>query len=100
MRCYKCCKYFSEELGYWCNKFNTKIIVSHNIAHYGLLIHPRDSIDWFEDWTNEQLIDFCKKCQCSEITEKIITYYTKYQRLSEKQRKYLIYNIMDCYEGN
>lgn len=100
MNCRSCAHYYSS-LGF-CSKYEKQIIVSRNLLHYSLLIHPLDCLTIYYD-TNykkdiEHLIELSEKYLKDGTSKSICLYYRKNGYISYKQRKFLLYKIFDCYE--
>jgi hypothetical protein len=99
-RCWKCCKYYNI-LGY-CEKYNEILHTSKNIAHPGLPLHPLDFLELYysEHHTPDptHLIEYAEKFLKDTTARDIINYYKTKNKVTSKQRKYLVYNLLHCYE--
>ncbi len=98
-RCYKCCKY-NKGFDY-CEKYNERIPVSRNIAHYGLYIHPLDylTLYYYERGKDiEHLIKISEKYLKDKTSKSICNFFNDKGFITEKQKKLLLHNIFNCYE--
>jgi len=100
-RCYKNCKHNWCNL--YCNKYNDRILTSRNPAHYGLLLHPLQDLSMYYyryvNGTIDHLIEVAEKFLTDDTSKSIIEWYKKKGDISYKQRKYLVANLLNCYEG-
>lgn len=97
-QCYGNCKHYS--LGF-CKKYEKQILVSQNPFHRGIKFHPFDymSLYYQKNQTDlTHLINIADKYLTTDIAKNIVVYYKKYNKLSYKQRKVLINQILYCYE--
>lgn len=97
-RCYDCCKH--RELGY-CHKFKTRIYVTNVHREPRIPIHPYNFVSlYYEDSGGiDRLIDIASKYLSEDkIAMSICTTYLSQKNITEKQRKYLVYKILNCYE--
>ena len=95
-RCYKTCKH-----NYWnfCTKYNESILVSTNPLHYGLLLHPLDYLTLYYQYDQKDLtylIDVASKFLKDDVSKNILQQYKNKEYISFKQRKYLVYNLLNC----
>lgn len=103
IRCYKDCEHF-DIYGY-CRKYH-KIIRSYN----GLYEHPlsffriyfQEDTDGPVRITNDDIADIVKVAEnylTDELSKSIVSYYKKHSKLSFRQRKHLVWKLLnDCYE--
>ena len=100
-RCYENCKHN------WCNvscrKYNEPILTSRNPFHRGLLIHPLEDLSafYYRDVNLDisYLIKIAEKYAEDDTSKSIIEWYKKNGCLSYKQRKYLVANLLHCFEA-
>ena len=100
-RCYENCKHN------WCNvscrKYNEIILTSINPFHKGLLIHPLEDLSMYYRYENKdirRLIKIADKFADDDVSKNIIKQYKQKGYISFKQRKLLIYKLLNCcYEG-
>lgn len=100
-KCYKCCKY-NNGFGY-CEKYDEKILVSKNMAHYGLLIHPLEYLTLYYNIGEKDikyLIKISEKYLNDKASKNICNFFNNKGFITEKQKKLLLYNIFNCYEPN
>lgn len=99
-RCYKLCKY---NVMNYCEKYNEPIVVSKNIAHYGLLFHPLEYLTLYYNENEpdvEHLIKAAEKyLKDNNIAKSVCEFYRKRGYITFKQRKLLLHIFFDCYEG-
>lgn len=99
-RCYKNCKYN------WCNvscrKYNEPILISRSPFHRGLLLHPLQYLSMYYRYENNDithLIDVAEKFSDDDVSKNIIKQYKQKGYISFKQRKFLIYKLLNrCFE--
>ena len=94
--CYKCCKH--NYCGF-CAKYEDTILVSRNPAHYGLLLHPLDYLELYYRYDAKDiphLIDIANKYLKDDVSQNILQQYKKKGYVTFKQRKYLVYNLLNC----
>ena len=100
-RCYKNCKH--NWCGGYCKKYQELISTSKNCLHYGLLIHPLEYLSIYYDYEKkdiQHLIEIADKFADDDISKNIIKQYKQKGYISFKQRKFLIYKLLNCcYEG-
>lgn len=96
-RCYKNCKHN------WCNvscrKYNEPILISRNPLHRGLLLHPLQYLSMYYRYENndiKHLIEIAEKFSDDEVSKNIIKQYKQKGYISFKQRKFLIYKLLNC----
>lgn len=97
-RCEKTCKY-NNGFGY-CEKYDERILVSKNMAHYGLLLHPLEFLTLCynpRDNDIRQLMEYAGKLK-DDVSKNICEFYKKKGYITLKQRKFLLYKIFHCYE--
>lgn len=97
-RCYKCCKH--NHMGF-CNKYKEFIPISRNIMHFGILIHPLYYLETYYDYDSndiEHLINIASKYLNDDVSQNIIRQYKLKENITHKQRKYLVYKLLHCYE--
>lgn len=95
-RCYKYCKCYY--LGF-CTKYNEKVLISKNPAHYGLLLHPLDYLTLYYDYNQkeiEHLIISAEKYLTDSISKSICRYYRRKGYITFKQRKLLLHQFFNC----
>ena len=100
-RCYQNCKHN------WCNvvcrKYDEPILTSRNPFHRGLLIHPLQDLSmyYYKDVNGSisYLIKVAEKFLKDNTSKSIIEWYKKKGDISYKQRKYLVANLLNCFEG-
>lgn len=96
--CYKCCKHYY--MGF-CSKYKETILVSRNPMHPGLLIHPLYYLDLYYEYDAKDiphLIDIADKYLKDEVSKNVCQQYKNKGYITFKQRKYLVYNLLHCYE--
>ena len=88
--------------GYFCTKYQERIHKSLNPACFGLLWHPLEYLDTYyqkEDGL-EHLIEIADKSLKDNKSRNILEWYKTKGFLTEKQRKYLVYVLLNgCYES-
>ena len=97
-RCYKCCKHYCLD---FCTKYNKKILVSKNLAHYGLLLHPLDYLTLYYSYNQkdvEHLIRIAEEYLTDNISKGICRYYRQKGYITFKQRKLLLHHFFRCCE--
>lgn len=97
-RCYRFCKH--NCLGF-CTKYEERILVSKNLAHYGLLLHPLDYLTLYYNDNQkdlEHLIKKAEQCLTDDISKSICHYYRQKGYITFKQRKLLLHLFFDCCE--
>ena len=75
--------------------------MSRSQAHPGLLLHtlPYLELLYKEDKEEiEVLIDIAERYLDDEVSKSICTYFARYEQISFKQRKLLLYKLFNCYE--
>jgi len=100
-RCYQNCKHN------WCNvvcrKYDESILTSRHPLHYGLLLHPLEYLSIYYDYRKkdiQHLIDIVDKFSDDDASKNIVKKYKQNGYISFKQRKLLIYRLLNCcYEG-
>lgn len=100
-RCYENCKHN------WCNvhcrKYNETILTSRNPFHRGLLIHPLEwlSMYYYREVNGDisHLIDIAEKFSEDDTSKSIVEQYKKKGYISYKQRKFLLWKLLNCFEG-
>jgi hypothetical protein len=97
-RCYKNCKYRSS---YFCTKYGEPIQISKNMCHPGLNLHPLDYLSlYYKDSSDiEHLIEVAEKYSDEPSSKNICKQYRETGKITYKQRKLLVYNILNCYES-
>ena len=96
--CYKNCKHYY--CGF-CTKYNESILISKHPLHRGILIHPLHFLTIYYDEKERDLsylMEVVEKCCNDKVMKSILTQYKRNGFISHKQRKYLVYNILHCYE--
>ena len=100
-RCYENCKY--NWCNFVCRKYNEKILTSRNPFHKGLLIHPLEDLSmyYYKDINGDisYLIKVAEKFLKDDTSKSIIKQYKNKGDISYKQRKYLVANLLNCYEA-
>lgn len=89
-RCYKNCKHYY--LGF-CTKYKKEILVSKNLAHYGLLLHPLDYLTLYYNYNQkdiEHLIISAEKYLTDNKSKSICRYYRQKGYITFKQRKVIM----------
>lgn len=97
VRCYKNCKYRSVN---FCTKYGEPIQISKNICHPGLNIHPLDYLSlYYTDSSDiEHLIEAAEKYSDEPSSKNICKQYRDTGKITYKQRKLLVYNLLHCAE--
>lgn len=99
-RCYKNCKY-NWRCGY-CAKYKELILTSRNIYHMGLLLHPLEYLSIYYSYDQKDIrhfIEVADKFADDDVSKNIVKQYKQRGYISFKQRKFLIYNLLNnCYE--
>lgn len=96
--CSKTCKH--NYLNF-CTKYDKPIIVSRNMWHPGLLIHPLHYLTLYYNYDRNdigELIALAKKFLTDETSKSLCGFYDKYKYLTFKQRKLLLHQFFDCFE--
>lgn len=98
-RCYECCKYNN---GFdYCKKYDERILISRNAAHYGLPLHPLEYLTLYYDIREKDvkyLIKATEKYLKDKTSRSICNFFNDKGYITEKQKKLLLYNIFNCYE--
>lgn len=97
-RCYKGCKHYSHG---WCTKYDEHIIVSQSPWHPELLVHPLESLSMYYKEDNDDiydLMDLAERYLDDEVSESICNLFVRIGQISFKQRKLLVYKLLNCYE--
>ena len=98
-RCYKGCKHY---LNGFCTKYRDAVLESKNPFCMGLPLHPLDylSIYYKEDEDDiSHLIDIAYKfSNGDEVIDSICNLFAQNGQISFKQRKLLVYKLLNCYE--
>ena len=97
-RCYKSCKY--NVMGV-CQKYGEFIHKSVNAGHYGLLFHPLDYLNLYykrEENDVGHLMEIANKFLTDDASKNICRQYKEKGYISFKQRKLLVYKLLNCYE--
>lgn len=99
-RCYECCKHYY--IFGFCEKYGELVRKSSNIYHYGLPLHPLDFLELYYSphLTPDvsHLMQYAEKYLEDDISKNIVQQYKSKGKISVKQRKYLVYNLLHCYE--
>jgi hypothetical protein len=99
-RCYKDCKHNFCDM--FCNKYGERILTSRNPFSYGILLHPLEYLSTFyhRDVNLEisHLIKIAEKFSEDDVSKNIINQYKKNGYISYKQRKFLVYQLLHCFE--
>ena len=94
-----CCSwnYKHNNRGY-CTKYQKSIHKSLNPECFGLLLHPLQDLDIYyqTDKNLEDLIEIADKNLTSKKACGILEWYKTKGFLTEKQRKYLVYVLLNC----
>lgn len=86
---------------FFCTKYQERIHKSLNPACFGLLWHPLEYLETYyqEGDDLEHLIEIADKSLTDEKSRNILEWYKATGFLTEKQRKYLVYVLLNlCYE--
>ena len=96
-RCYNNCKHRCLN---FCNKYGERILVSKVFVHYGISFHPLDYLSLYYAQTDdiEHLIKIAEKYSDETSSKNICKQYRNTGKITHKQRKLLVYNILNCYE--
>ena len=98
-RCYKGCKHYYNGL---CTKYREPVLESKSPFCMGLPLHPLSHLELYykEDEDDiDHLIDVADKfSNGDEVIDNICNYFARYGQISFKQRKLLLYKLLNCYE--
>ena len=97
-RCYNNCKHRCFN---FCEKYGERILVSTVSGHSGLSFHPLHYLSLYYTNSNdlEHLIKIAEKYSTKTSSKNICEQYRKTSKITNKQRKLLVYNILNnCYE--
>ena len=98
-RCFKGCKNYYKG---FCTKYFDKVLESKSPYHIGLPLHPLSHLELYykEDEDDiDHLIDVADKfSNGDEVIDNICNYFARYGQISFKQRKLLLYKLLNCYE--
>ena len=96
-RCYKTCKYnFCDR---YCTKYDELILTSRSMFHYGLLLHPLEHLSLYYNYDQKDikhLIEMADKFAADDASKNIVKQYNQKGFISFKQRKFLIYHLLNC----
>lgn len=84
-----------------CTKYEEIILVSKNVAHYGLLLHPLEYLTIYYNENQkdlEHLIKKAEQCLTDNISKSICRFYRQKGYITFKQRKLLLHNFFNCCE--
>lgn len=99
-RCYRSCKHYY--IYGFCGKYNEIVRRSNNFCHYGLPLHPLDFLELYYSPHHtpdvSHLMQYAEKFLEDDVSKNIVQQYKSKGKISYKQRKYLVYNLMHCYE--
>ena len=98
--CNRACKHYM--LGY-CVKYNEFARLTRRRGFTpGFLLHP---LHYFADYYREEcttgighLMEIASRCLTDDVSKSICEQYKKRGSITFRQRKYLVYNILNCYE--
>lgn len=96
--CYRSCKHYSCGI---CTKYDEIVRSSKDMSSYGLYIHPFDYLTLYYDEPNkdiESLIAIADKYETDNTSKGIVGNYKGKKQISDKQKRYLLYKILHCYE--
>ncbi len=96
-RCYKNCKH--NWCGGYCDKYKELVLTSRSIYHYGLLLHPLEYLSIYYDYEKKDikhLIEIADKFANDDASKNIVKRYKQNGYISFKQRKLLIYKLLNC----
>ena len=69
--------------------------------HPGILIHPLYYVSFYYNYDQKDisdLIDIANEHLKDEVSQNIIKQYKNKGYITYKQRKYLVYSVLHCYE--